>query len=288
MNGIGEVIANAARAAQEANPDCEGDYEVDGILYCGKCRTPKQKVIDILGRTMKVFCLCKCKSEEAEAKEQEEKRKKEYEAIMRLRAACTSDRSVREKTFANDKGICPRQMQIAKRYVDNWECAKRENVGLMFWGDTGNGKTYTAACIANALLDKRVPVLITSIPKLLMEISGIDAETKMGYINSLSRFDLVVIDDFGTERNTSYATELVYTIIDTRYKSGKPIIVTTNLTEKDIENPEGIESKRIYDRLEDMCVKVVFDGKSVRPKINQEKREILKRIVTGEVEPNEH
>lgn len=285
MMGIGEVIAQAAIAAQGNNPVSSDDYEVDGLLYCGKCGTPKQKEIEILGNKMKVFCLCKCKTEEQQAKEQEEKRQKEYEAVMRMRAACTSDRSVKEKTFANDKGICPKQMQIARRYVDNWEQAKRENVGLMFWGNTGNGKTYTAACIANALLDRRVPVLITSIPKLLMELSGIDTEAKIEYINSLSRFDLVVIDDFGTERNTSYATELVYTIIDTRYKSGKPLIVTTNLTEKDIENPEGIDSKRIYDRLEDMCVKVNFEGKSVRPKVNQAKREILKQIVTGEEKP---
>ena len=43
-------------------------------------------------------------------------------------------------------------IQMAKRYVEQWKKVKAENLGLWLWGDVGTGKSFVAACIANALL----------------------------------------------------------------------------------------------------------------------------------------
>ena len=47
-------------------------------------------------------------------------------------------------------------IQMGKRYVNNWQQVKAENLGLLFWGDVGTGKSFLAACIANGLLDRGV------------------------------------------------------------------------------------------------------------------------------------
>ena len=55
------------------------------------------------------------------------------------------------------------------------------------------------------------------------------------------------------ERGTEYGLEQVFNVIDSRYRSGKPLIVTTNLTLDDLRNPEDTAHSRIYDRLLSIC-----------------------------------
>ncbi len=65
-------------------------------------------------------------------------------------------------------------------------------------------------------------------------------------------------------------------MIDSRYRSGKPLIVTTNLTLDDLQHPEDTAHARIYDRLLSMCVPVRFTGSNFRKETAQEKMEALK------------
>ena len=75
---------------------------------------------------------------------------------------------------------------------------------------------------------------------------------------------LLIIDDLGVERDTSYALETVYLVIDERYKSGQPFIITTNLSLEELCNPADLEHGRIYDRIMERCVPVAFSGKNYR------------------------
>ncbi|KXA31499.1 hypothetical protein HMPREF3229_00371 [Peptoniphilus harei] len=68
-------------------------------------------------------------------------------------------------------------------------------------------------------------------------------------ISNLSNIPLLILDDFGIERDTSYAIEQVYEIINSRYLKGRPIIFTTNLSLEIIQNPNiDLEYQRIYSR----------------------------------------
>lgn len=89
----------------------------------------------------------------------------------------------------------------------------------------------------------------------------------------------LIIDDFGMERGTEYALEQIYNIIDSRYRSRKPLIVTTNLTLDDIRHPQDTAHARIYDRLLEMCVPVSCIGVSFRKETTQEKLERLKELI---------
>ena len=70
---------------------------------------------------------------------------------------------------------------------------------------------------------------------------------------ALCSYPLLILDDFGMERGTEYGLEQVYSVIDSRYRSGKPLIATTNLTLEELQHPQDTPHARIYDRLTSMC-----------------------------------
>lgn len=78
------------------------------------------------------------------------------------------------------------------------------------------------------------------------------------------------------ERGTEYSLEQIYAVIDGRYRSGKPLIVTTNLTLNELNNPQDTAHARIYDRLKELCVPVKFFRESRRRVTAQEKLNRLK------------
>ena len=96
-------------------------------------------------------------------------------------------------------------------------------------------------------------------------------EDKTEYINALARYELLILDDLGTERNSEYALGIVFSVIDRRYQSGRPLIVTTNLPIKQLKEETNIEKKRIYDRILEICVPLYVGGSSYRSDIAHEK-----------------
>ena len=112
-----------------------------------------------------------------------------------------------------------------------------------------------------------------------LQSGGFDLD-KNRYIDSLVRTPLLILDDLGIERNTPYALEQVYNIINGRSLQGLPTIITTNLSLEDIKNhTESIELKRIYSRVLEMCIPVLVSGADIREQIHkkkiQESRELL-------------
>ena len=90
---------------------------------------------------------------------------------------------------------------------------------------------------------------------------------------------LLILDDFGMERGTEYGLEQVYSVIDSRYRSRRPLIVTTNLTLQQIQNPPDTAHTRIYDRLLEICAPVRFTGSNFRRETAQAKLERLKNLM---------
>lgn len=140
--------------------------------------------------------------------------------------------------------------------------------------------TFCAACIANALIANGVSVLMTSFPTLLSSMNNGGFENgKQRVMEQIANKQLVIIDDLGVERGTDYSFEKVYEVIDTRYKSGKPLIITTNLTKQELENPTDIRNKRIYDRILEMCLPILVAGESRRTVNAAVKRKKAKELL---------
>ncbi len=152
-----------------------------------------------------------------------------------------------------------------------------ENVFLL-WGGVGTGKSYFAGCIANALMEQEIPVRMTNFALILNDLTA-SFEGRNEYIARLCRAPLLILDDFGMERGTEYGLEQVYNVIDSRYRSRKPLIVTTNLSLQDLQHPQDTAHARIYDRLLEMCAPIRFSGENFRRATAQDKLARLKNLM---------
>ena len=250
--------------AQEAEPE---DYTgEDGLLYCGKCRQPKEAYF-AEGRTLfgrdRHPKECDCQRKRRETLEAADREQKHREEVERLKRKGFTNPAMQEWTFGNDNGKCP-QMDKALFYVEHWEDAVRKNIGLLLFGDVGTGKSFLAGCIANALLEKDVPVLMTNFPTILNRMTGLFGSDRADFLASLNAYDLLILDDLGAERGTEYALEQVFAVIDARYRSRKPLIVTTNLTLDALKHPDDLAHARIYDRILEICAPILFGGENLR------------------------
>lgn len=238
----------------------QGDYkEKDGLIYCGKCKTPKQVRIEINGVNMTPFCMCQCEKEKYEKEKAEDKARALLEQIERNRRAGFPEEQMQKWTFEKDDRANEKISDICKRYVENFPNMKAKGKGLMFLGGFGTGKTFLAACIANALLDEGFSVLMTNFPRLVNTIHGM-REGKQEYIDSLNKYSLLIIDDLGVERQSEYVAEIVQNIVDSRYRAGLPMVITTNLSPKDFTETQDIAKSRLYSRISEMCLPLIVKG----------------------------
>ena len=274
-----DLLQMLANRTEKEIPMNEGDYIKDGLLCCGKCNTPKQGKYEVgEGVFLKPRILCKCETEKRDKEEKEEKEKKRLLYIEQLRKSGFQDEKLINYSFENDISADSKQSQAFRRYCDKWQEMREKNIGLLLFGDCGTGKSFYARCIANEILNRyATPVIVTSIPRILNQL--FDTENKNENIHRLATAPLLILDDFGTERETDYALEQVFTIIDERYKAEKPIIITTNLNYDQLKKPADIRYKRIYDRIIEMAVPFSLAGLSIRNQKAAEKKAIAKKLL---------
>ena len=252
-----------------------------GLIYCSKCKTPRQKRIEAAGKRMEPRCMCACQTDEHEQQEQERKHREFLDMVERNRSVGLPDPELRKHTFENDLGYNPKQIQLAKQYVQHWEEFQKSSTGLLLFGNVGTGKSFIAGCIANALLDKGVPVVMTNFSRILNKLTDMYAGERNAYIDSFNRYPLIIIDDLGIERNSEFAREQVFSVIDSRYRSQLPMIVTTNLSLKKLKNPEDMARARIYDRVLERCMPIRVNEQNIRD-LNKEANLVRVKQLLGD------
>ena len=181
---------------------------------------------------------------------------------------------MRTLTFEASKSDNP-AVVICRKYAEGWEKAKAENLGMLLWGDVGTGKSYMAASIANALLQQEVSVRMLN----LSDVMNATFECREELLREVRQCSLLIIDDYGMERDTEFGNEIAFQVIDARYQSRKPLIVTTNLSLNTLTSPKDTDHKRVYDRILEMCSPVHFEGRSLRPDIRKHKMDRLGEIL---------
>ena len=261
MIPIAEELSDLIKPARLREDEYLGE---DGLIYCSKCRTARQKRIEAAGRIIEPRCMCACQTAAYEQREQERKHREFLDRVEKNRSAGLTDPVLRRHTFENDLGYNPQQMDMAKRFVQHWEEFQKDSMGLLLWGPVGTGKSFIAGCIANALLDRGVPVMMTNFARLLNKLTDMYAGDRNAYIDSFNSLPLLIIDDLGVERNSEFAREQVFSVIDSRYRSQLPMIVTTNLTPKEMKNPADLSRARIYDRVLERCTPIRVDNQNIR------------------------
>lgn len=278
MEGIGTALGNALSAMIYTPAAEDGDYTQDGLLYCGKCKTRRQMTLDLFGdgEFRRVPVMCDCEEQKHLQQIAEDKARQEAARIKHIRQQGIGNQSWLDASFEHDDGRDEKASAIARRYVEHFEDMSGENIGLMLYGGVGSGKTFLAACIANALIDQGRKVLMDSMPSLVAGMGFGDDRAHM--MHRLAGADLLILDDVGAERGTEYGVEQAYEIINTRYKSGKPLIVTTNMTPQ-MMTAEISAKSRGFDRLVEMCRPVIVKGESRRSEIAKGKRDRMIEIL---------
>ena len=222
---------------------------------------------------------CSCQRIERTKQEALIKQQKHSDLVRRLKAEGFSDPAMLDWTFENDNGRSP-QMHHARCYVEQWQAMRSENLGLLLWGGVGTGKSFLAGCIANALMEQEVPVRMTNFARILNELNS-SFSGRNDIVDKLCRYPLLIIDDLGVERSTEYAMEQMFFVIDSRYRSRRPMIITTNLKLAELKNPPDLAHARIYDRILERCAPILFDGKNFREENAGATRQAAKDIVNS-------
>lgn len=254
---ISKVIDNISERVPKAESEYIGD---EGLLRCTKChqKTETEVIHPFTGEKRKVRCKCGCKTELDEFESRQAQ-----EALERQKRICFAETNMMNWTFENDDRKNAKISDAMQNYVKHFTEFRKEGKGLLLYGTVGTGKTYYAACIANSLIDAGYSALMTNFARLTNQMQG-KFEGKQEYIDSLNRYSLLILDDLGAERKSEFMQEQVFNIIDSRYRSGLPFIITTNLTAEEIKKPQDVGYSRIYDRILERCHPVNVDGCSRR------------------------
>ena len=272
MDNITELLN--VENAESAN----GDYTKDGLLHCGKCNVPKEKELEVMGEIELFPHMCECERAEHGRKQAEEAEAERRYRIRELRNEYIKDPRYKEPTF----DIADGDLQWAENYVEAWDNIKADStMGLLLFGDTGTGKTFAACCIGNALIEHETRVMIANMSDLLNDVGNLKDYPREEAIKKIQSCDLLIIDDFGVTRNTEYANEIVYKIIDIRYRAKKPMIITTNLTPAMLTNETNIDLKRTYQRIIECCRAKEMNGINHRVNIAKQSKIKMDEILNN-------
>lgn len=181
----------------------------------------------------------------------------------------TFDLNVFSSDYNDQFQMSPRQhmadvLSKCESFVINFDIKNQNN--LVFYGQTGLGKTFLCNCIAKALLDKNYTVLYQTSFRIIDTISHYrfsnkkTQDMKFKY-DMLIACDLLIIDDLGTEMINSFSTTEIFNIINTRLLEDKKTIISTNFTPVQLRENY---SDRITSRLFGNYDFIPFYGKDLR------------------------
>ena len=265
----------ADRVAENSTERPSDYYDEEGLLRCGICKMRKENRYNFMGRVRVVSCLCKCDQAIMEARKEEDAKREFARRVQSIKTIGLTEKRFYEWRFENDNGKNSK-LDLARKYVQEWDEMQKKNIGYVIMGPVGTGKSFFAGCIANALMEQGISVMMTNFSRILNELTKPYAD-KNQIISNLVSYPLLIIDDLGIERNSEFALEMIYNVIDRRYCTKKPLIVTTNLSYQDMTRSDlDMEHQRIYSRLMEMCLPVIYKGSDQRMQEQDLKMEWLK------------
>ena len=187
---------------------------------------------------------CDCKESQAywneiDLKEEIQKKRKHFEQMIRqFYIQNYSSKRIQDYQFENFiiTEINKKEVEIAKDFTE--KCInKNQKNGLIITGKSGVGKTHLATAVLNKLTEKDMLVLMGRLILLLDVIKDTFkyfSSKEKDIIELYSKVDMLIIDDLGTERISSWALEKLYTIIENRNENKLPIIVTTRFNKESL------------------------------------------------------
>lgn len=153
-------------------------------------------------------------------------------------------------------------VQSAKAFVENFDTSDQN---LLIYGNTGVGKTFLTNCIAKELLDSYHHVVYMTAFQLFEAFRSHQDYKTDEKDDTLYRYifdcDLLIIDDLGTELSNAFTNTSLYTCLNERLHSKKPVLISTNLS---LEQLRDRYSERIFSRITGSFTFLKLIGKDIR------------------------
>lgn len=142
----------------------------------------------------------------------------------------------------------------------------RSSESLMLFGNAGLGKTHAALAIAGIVLEKDFDVIYVSSPDFFSKLEALHFGADPGgeeetLLQTAAGADLLILDDLGTEFNSSFFLSTLYSLLNNRLGAHLPTIVTTNITDGALL--EKLYTEKISSRLS-AFVPCLFAGQDIR------------------------
>ena len=150
-----------------------------------------------------------------------------------------------KKTFEKfDPRDNPAEFEIVKKWSAN------PSGWLFIYGDVGTGKTHLACAAMQSAIMTGLRGCFASAPDILWEVQPSASQAEQ-IMKRLMNVEILALDDLGAHRDTPFAVEVLFRILNLRYMAAAPTIITSNWTLKDMAD-HGIDWKRIADRILEM------------------------------------
>ena len=148
----------------------------------------------------------------------------------------------------------------------------RSSESLMLFGNAGLGKTHATLAIAGIVLEKDYDVIYVSSPDFFSKLEALHFGADPGgeeetLLQTAAGADLLILDDLGTEFNSSFFLSTLYSLLNNRLGAHLPTIVTTNITDGALL--EKLYTEKISSRLS-AFVPCLFAGQDIRGQKAQE------------------
>lgn len=240
---------------------------LNDIPKCNICGEPIGIVVNTIFGSGVYPRLCKCGRERLNKQKEEADNKQKQIRLDRILESSMMSKGLKKCTLKNWNHKLGNEnlFKIASKYIEKFSEMKENNHGMLIYGDPGGGKTYFSECIANALIDKLIPVICVGAIALTERVSkskwSFGSEGIFTVLNVLENADLLVLDDLGTEEDTKWTRAVMYQVIEKRNSCKLPLIVTTNMSISDLHERYD---ERTYSRLTGMCSFIRNTGKDIR------------------------
>ena len=169
----------------------------------------------------------------------------------------------------DDYRIMDNILRFSRNYAETFT---RNSGSILMLGRTGLGKTHLSLAIADTVMKKGYSVIYDSAVNILRSIERehFSREHSTETIDLIMDCDLLILDDLGTEYESTFYSSTIYNIINTRLNRSKPTIISTNL---DFDGIARRYDERVVSRLTSVYTCLQFSGEDVRL---QKKRMSLK------------
>ena len=165
------------------------------------------------------------------------------------------------KFGASPRMIMERNFRTCRSFAQN---LAMNSGNLLFIGGTGLGKTFLSACIARTVADKGFSVVYETASHLFSKLEQArfnGTEENRREAEKFTACDLLILDDLGTEMPGQFVTAALYSLVNDRILSGKPMVISTNLN---IDEIRRRYTPQIASRLEGSFNRLTFLGEDIR------------------------